>query len=786
MGKLYNYILVATILMLASSCSVEKRTSITNPPLNKPFVYDTKLNITGNITKDEKIRLTNELGNYWDDSIRVKKVSQLGVRTVIKNPAAYDTANLVRSMQYMNEYLNSQGYYSASFFPEIATEFIKNQERKKIALNINLGKNITFDTISYVLKDSTLQKLTEEDKKNSQIKLGDPYTKGAISNELDRLVNLYRQNGYFQFTREHIFAHVDSLDKRLFTLSLDPIQQTELMAIARGSREKSSSWPVAMERRINIDSSAIIPYKIGKIYYYPETRITDFTDSLPFSKNFTETIRKNSVMRYQKGLFVDKPLRENTFINRGDLYNEKKFFKTLNTFGRMGAWQSADAKIFIRDKDTLDFHFFLVPAIKQSYSIDLEGSRNTTDIGSGNLWGISTNLSYTNRNVWKRSIQSLTSFRTGVELNILNQNSGPLIQTFHISLGQTYAFPRLILPVKSWKPLQNVDDKRTLLNVTGSYVDRRDYYLLRSLVSSWGYEWKKKNVTWLYKPINVELYTIERFSKLDSLILSNPFLQTSFNEGRVIGQTISFFKNIISAKNPDRSHFIRLGFEESGSLFALFNARSSQIYRFIKSEAEYRQTTKYNKGKNALAMRAFAGVGYNYGTDSLIGNTLPFFKQFFAGGPNSMRAWRLRQIGLGSSIQSDTISTSTYRDRFGDMQLEANIEYRFRLASIGSIKIESALFADIGNIWSVKSIPGDPEAQFSLKRLGKDLAIAMGTGIRFDFSFFLIRLDAAYKVKDPARLYNNGWMNSFAFKETRSNGLQVDNFALQLGIGLPF
>lgn len=320
------------------------------------------------------------------------------------------------------------------------------------------------------------------------------------------------------------------------------------MAIAGGVKQKNPSWPVAMERRSPIDSAVILPYKIGKIYYYPETRITDITDSLPFSKQFKEFTRPNTVMRYKQGLFVDNPLRENTFINRGDLYNEKLFFKTLNTLTRMGAWQSSDAKIFIRDKDTLDMHFFLVPATKQSYSIDLEGSRNTTDIGSGNLWGISTNLSYTNRNVWKRSIQSLTSFRTGVELNILNNRADPLIQTFHISLGQTYSFPRLILPVKSWKPLQEVDDKRTLLSITGSYVDRRDYYLLRSLVSSWGYEWKKKNVTWLYKPLNVELYTIEKFTKLDSLILTNPFLQTSFNEGRVVGQTLSYFKNIVSKK----------------------------------------------------------------------------------------------------------------------------------------------------------------------------------------------------------------------------------------------
>jgi outer membrane protein assembly factor BamA len=151
-----------------------------------------------------------------------------------------------------------------------------------------------------------------------------------------------------------------------------------------------------------------------------------------------------------------------------------------------------------------------------------------------------------------------------------------------------------------------------------------------------------------------------------------------------------------------------------------------------------------------------------------------------------MRAWRLRQIGLGSSVQSDTISKTTYRDRFGDMQLEMNFEYRFRLTSIGGFKIESALFTDIGNIWSVKNIPGDPDARFSLKRLGRDLAIAMGAGLRFDFTYFLIRLDGAYKVKDPARPFNNGWINTFALTEKRQNGQTIENFGLQLGIGLPF
>jgi hypothetical protein len=784
MRKCNYHIVILAGMVILGSCSLEKRTIISNPPKQKPFVYDTKIAVNGNISKDEKIRLTNELENYWDDSIRVKKVSQLGVRYVIKNPAVYDTTNLERSIGYMNEYLNSQGFYYAQFYPIVNTDYVKNQIRKSIALSIELGKNITFDSIGYELKDSNLQLLTEKEKSKTLIKTGDPYTKGAISDELDRLVSLYRQNGYYQFTREHIFAHVDTLDRSLFELTLDPVKLVELIQLANKNRQKNTSWPVSMERRSPIDSTVLTPYKIGTQYYYPETRLADLPDSLLRTRNWLEVRRPFSVMRYKKGLFVDQPLREHTYLQHGELFNEKNYFKTLNAMTKLPAWQSADAKIIQRDKDTLDIHYFLVPAVKQSFSIDLEGSRNTTDIGSGNLWGLSTNLSYTNRNVHKRSIQGITTFRTGVELNILNSQSGPLIQTFHISLGHTFAFPRLILPFKNWKPLQKADERKTLLNVTGSYVDRRDYYVLRSLVASWGYVWKKNNISWLYKPINAELYTIERFYKLDSLLLTNPFLQTSFNEGKVFGQTLTIFKSFADRRNSNKSHFIRLGFEESGGLFSLFNAIPSQIYRFVKGEAEYRQTIKQNK--NTLAFRSFAGIGYNYGTDSLIGNTLPFFKQFFGGGPNSMRAWRLRQIGLGSSIQSDTISNSTYRDRFGDMQLEMNLEYRFRLTSIGGFKIESALFTDIGNIWSIKKIPGDPDAQFSFKRLGRDLAIAMGLGLRFDFTYFLIRLDGAYKIKDPARPYNKGWINTLNFTEQRPNGLTVENFGLQLGIGLPF
>ena len=152
-----------------------------------------------------------------------------------------------------------------------------------------------------------------------------------------------------------------------------------------------------------------------------------------------------------------------------------------------------------------------------------------------------------------------------------------------------------------------------------------------------------------------------------------------------------------------------------------------------------------------------------------------------------MRAWGLRQLGLGSSVFSDTVN-STYRDRFGDVQLEGNIEYRFTLLSLGSFKVGSAFFADIGNIWNIKRNDQDPDSKFSFSNLARDLAIGVGTGLRFDFSYFLIRFDFAYRVKDPARNRNGGWMSikDFVWSETRASGLKINNMALQFGIGLPF
>lgn len=162
-----------------------------------------------------------------------------------------------------------------------------------------------------------------------------------------------------------------------------------------------------------------------------------------------------------------------------------------------------------------------------------------------------------------------------------------------------------------------------------------------------------------------------------------------------------------------------------------------------------------------------------------------------------MRAWGLRLLGQGSSLVSDT--SSTFRDRYGDLQIEANFEYRYPIAHFSAVDIKGAFFADAGNIWNAVKDTNNPGGEFNIKRFytWKDVGIGVGTGLRFDFSYFLVRIDFGIKLKDPARLENDGWLSIRNFTWLNKEYIRYDadgnlvspkrtNYAVQLGIGLPF
>ena len=774
------------LLFLLNACADLKKAVIHDYPKQMSFVYDNKVVVKDANNNIEALALANELSNYWDDSLKAKQVRQFGFFNTILQPLRYQEDKLEPSIQFMKNYLATKGYNQPILTPLVKVDTVKQEWRARLTMEIRLNKKTLIDAVVYELNDSLLQSIANKNTAFAYVKKGMAYSNESINNELDRLVELFRANGYYYFTKEKIFAEVDTLNQQLMELSLDPLEQINQVLDAEKTQKDHPLWKLSFQLR-NTSKNEFKQYPTGQQIFYSDLKLSDNPDTILAKGLPNQASYKNIIQQYTKYKFKSPLFEEQSIIKKGDLFNENIYFQTLNNFSSLGPWQQVDARTTLQN-DSVYLHYFLTPSLRHSLNFDIEGSRNNSQLVAGNLLGLSTSVTLRDRNVQKKSISSISNARAGIELNVNNGNNN-LTQTLLFNLGHTYSFPNLIIPFVP-KRTTYTNQTRSTLSLNGSYIDRLNYYKLRSFITNWGYELKKnknraENI-WTYKPINVELYRLTKFSKLDSLLILNPFLRSSFNEGNVISQTFNYLSTGTSLKNSNHNNYLRIGIEEAGGLTGLFNGASSRIYRYLKAEIELRKLYKYQYTE--LAWRFMGGWGNNYSNDPVLKGQLPFFKQFTAGGPYSMRAWGLRQLGLGSSQFYDTSSKSQSFDRFGDFQLEANLEYRFPLFQWGSYKIGSAVYTDIGNIWNIRDTELDPAAGFKFNKLYKDIAVAVGTGIRMDFNYFIIRVDYALKMKDPTRLQNDGWLDiqNLKWAEVKPNGVKVNNYALQFGIGLPF
>ena len=781
----YNYLLILLLLSFAS-CTVVK-----NYQPNVPFVFKNKITLQGDVNKLEQKRLEAELYNYFDDSLRPKRISQFGVRTVLKEPHTFDSSHINNSITFMRSFLQSQGYYNAILKDSIHPyDTVKDQVRATIEMFVDVNKNLRLSSFTYdSISNIELQLIAKNASSNSFLKIDKPFSKQLISSELDRLAALYRNSGYLKFSRENLYAEVDTTEVSLLDISLDPFEQARVIAEATMRRQKNPTIDVAIRLRSSNDTNSLKQFYVGKINLYPETQRNEIVDSLIGKKFPIELDTRYYMLRQKVGYVKLRPLREHNYLRQGTLYDERDYFKTINAFSSLGTWNQVDVRTILHT-DTVpvvDFHFFLIPADKYSFGTDIEVSRNTGSIISGNLLGLANVITFRDRNVWKQAIQASTSFRNGIELGLGDTTSA--LQTFQSSITQNFIIPRFITPWRI-RNLKRLDDYKTIVTLNASYTDRRNFFRLTSGVFGWGYEWKKRNHVWFYTPLNVELYKLDTLQGLRQAFITNPFLRNAFNTGYVISQTLSYNFTFPGNKQGVTNNF-RVSGEEAGGIMGRFPGLRNKIYQYLKGEVEFKQLRSYRR--TGFAWRLFGGIGYNYSNDAVLGQSLPFFKQYVGGGPNSMRAWNIRQIGLGSSLLSDT--SSVFRDRFGDVQMEGNAEFRFPLTTIGTIKVHSALFTDIGNLWNLRNSAINENSELRFDRLGRDIAIGVGTGLRFEVTSLMIRIDFAYKVKDPARKANNGWMSLKDFSWTNDEyqivdptgrALRRNNYAFQLGIGLPF
>jgi outer membrane protein insertion porin family len=380
------------------------------------------------------------------------------------------------------------------------------------------------------------------------------------------------------------------------------------------------------------------------------------------------------------------------------------------------------------------------------------------------------------------------------------------LQAIEYTYSSSLSIPKLVL---LGRKSQQFNQKRTYLTTTLSHIDRNinpnnGLYSLDNISIAAGWQWqipaKKLNRS---TSITIQLFNVEFLRLYDissgfqSQLDQNDFLRLSFAQGLAMGS----LGNIVHTRqlSPYKSIYFRAGIEESGlGLLRSFRAIPSikkQMFTYLKGDIEFKYT-KTNLNKTNWVFRTVIGAGYNTSDTA----SMPFFKQFTGGGPNSMRAWPLRSIGPGSRPLDPRGSRGQFFSRSGDFIFEANAEYRYNIYTVipNTFVIRGALFTDIGNVWNFRnrSNIGNDTVVLKLNEFYRELGVSAGTGVRFDFiGLFILRLDFGLRFKNPSKPFSekgNGWrVPDVTWKHIFSSGelnkqWRYENFNFSLGINYPF
>ncbi|MDQ2718543.1 MAG: BamA/TamA family outer membrane protein [Bacteroidota bacterium] len=807
-----SFIILISLLFF-SGCVTTKTTysgitSIRKYPKDIPFVFKNNISLsTTGAGKDEKVIIKSKLNTQLDDSAKVNIKDKFFFLHSIIAPPVFDTNAIIQSASNMRTALMYIGYYNPHVSYTFDTIIKKNGAQKKVIINYDVftGKRTLVDTLAYLFNKSELEALAISTKNESPLQPNTPVSKTAIQQETNRLVNLYRNNGFYKFTADEIRATGDTSIEALTSVSEDPFEQLRLLAEANQKRDKPTIR-LGFQLNNSPDSSNLKKYYINDIYILPDYAPGErYTDS-----SLQEHILKNFTLKYHRKLFRTHLFRSNLSMQKGNVFKQDDYFKTINDFYKVGVWESPTIDI-IEKKDTnlLDMVVKLIPLKRYGFEGNIElsysanNATNNLSATTGNLLGISGNLSVTDRNLAKSAIRMTNAIKVGAEFNTSHRNSsGTFVNSNEITYSNNLLFPKFIFPFSAWNKKKLITNQ-SFINTNISLINRIDFFNQQIFNTGLGFNFsKKENHLWSWKIVNFDFRRLYNRSALfDQTLAQNPFLKYSFNTALVMGTSLSY--NVVHAnpKNPKLVSTLKTNLEESGLPYGLLkrgnrtsangNFFNKYLKEFVKTDIEYTYTI--NHAKSAIAFRAFAGVGIPISKSD---TTLPFFKQYFGGGPNSMRGWPVRGIGVGGQPLA-SYDNRLFNDRTGDIQLEGNTEYRFNVAPLFSnaILFKMAFFADVGNIWNYKNTRPDAAydtTQFKFQNLYKQLGVSSGVGFRFDFNYFLLRFDVGFRFKRPDVLKNDGWqIPDINFKNLFGNSdankqWRYQNFNATIGIDYPF
>jgi len=704
-------------------------------------------------------------------------------------PVIYDSTLAKKTSKQIHLFLGNKGFYENTVQD---TVIYKKGKRAKVYYTISASTPYTINNIYYKSADETAKYYLFSDTAKTLLKKGDRYDVDVLQKERNRITNQLNNLGFFLFSKDYIYYEIDSsVGNRKVNITLG------IKKYAQKFSDQSDSIVETNHTR----------FYISNIYIQPDFVSKKVQDSL---RNYglmdTINIDNYNIIYSKKLKFKNRVLLNAIFFHKGDLYQLKNSEDTYKRLAELKEFKTINISYTRKSYDSLDCKIQLSTVAKQSFTIETEGT-NT----SGNL-GISGSFTYQNRNLFKGAELLEFKIRGGIQAQpTFNGNSATQIgnlsnatQTFNtIEFGPEFNIyiPRFLLPFKV-KPSKNSNPK-TIFTSALTYQSRPDY--TRTITNlSFAYTWKETSkkrhtITPLmanYVKVDLQPYFLDYLTNN----IKNLYIINSFSNHVSTSTRYTFNYNEQTNNKTENFAYFKLNFESSGNIlrgaYNLINDIKPNTFKkdqygryellgivysqYLRMDADFR----YYLNKNEINKIVFRIAG-GFGRALENFPALPFERSFFSGGANGIRAWQARTLGPGSYSDDGNFSF----DQFGDMQLEANVEYRFKLLK----KLNGALFVDIGNTWLRKAESSRPGGNFELNRFYKEIAIGSGTGIRADFSFFIIRFDIGTKVYDPqfdenkrwvlGKMFDTEWKNNY--KQEHNNNKYTFN-TFNIGIGYPF
>lgn len=669
-------------------------------------------------------------------------------------PALVDSANIKESTANIQRYLVDKGYFYGTVTASVELGR-RNPKKATVHFRITPGPQYTFRKIEFEPTKSQIDEFVAFHMQQSNSFLlvtNQPFDADKIASTRTQLANYLREMGFFYFNRDLIYFEIDSA---LGT------QQVDVKLKIKRPREPFVFEQFAFDSiYVNVDYQAYQSQNDTLVYDTIQRNDYIFIDRSP------QSIRKDILvqnMLFKKELIFSESAMRLTQSRIGD----------LNVFGYNN--------IRIQPNDSLRKLNIIVnlnPANRRQLKLESEVSTNSIS-----LFGIAGSITETRRNVFKGAEMLEIRANAGIEsqqnVTATDVLSRTTFNTLEYGLSMAITIPRFIWPFQTWNE-RFYTAPRTRFGIRYNRQIRLDF-TREILQANVGYLWMNRaRERYEFFPAEISLARTARISdNLSNLLeqLRDPFLQFSFTNYINLATRFAYSVDNLTR----RGTFMRVNIEYAGNtLHALYNIFDFQTeeqtrrflglpyFQYVRSDLEYRKYWKHNDA-STLASRIFVGAGLPL-QNSII---MPLEKRYFAGGTNSIRAWLARSLGPGGFS-----GYGQRLDQFGEIRLEGNLEERFPI--IGNF--QGAFFIDAGNIWTLKDTTAVKRdfANFQVNRFYKEIAIGTGFGLRYDFEYFVFRIDIGIKAHDPAFNAGDRWVIGNIFDRAWKRNDWHDDLNIQL------